>query len=106
MAHLLIARSQLNPDPSLSFKFAILFSAFKSLSSVHDTLTTTNISGIPSFHVCGQADQIVNCQRSEDLAKMFTDPRAIIVHHSGGHCIPPISQIKSQILEFANNLSI
>uniref|UniRef100_A0A914D279 Serine hydrolase FSH domain-containing protein n=1 Tax=Acrobeloides nanus TaxID=290746 RepID=A0A914D279_9BILA len=99
MAHLLICLHQ-RKEFQRSFKFIILVSAFKSLSSVHNELVKIPITGIPSFHVCGLSDEIVFSSRSEDLAHMFSNPNPIIVKHNGGHCIPPMSAVKKELIEF------
>ncbi|KAF7632396.1 FSH1 domain-containing protein [Meloidogyne graminicola] len=91
--HLLLAS-----NPSLNVRFVILFSGFKSLSSVHTQLTTVKIS-IKSLHIWGLNDEIVLPKNSELLAEE-SFKEAQICTHSGRHCVPPLREIRGRLEEF------
>jgi len=80
-----------------NFRFIILFSAFKSVSTAHKDFIEKPLT-IPSFHVCGLSDEIVNFKRSEELAEIFH--ASVIIKHKGKHCIPPIACFKNELLQF------
>uniref|UniRef100_A0A0K0FU53 UPF0483 protein CG5412 (inferred by orthology to a D. melanogaster protein) n=1 Tax=Strongyloides venezuelensis TaxID=75913 RepID=A0A0K0FU53_STRVS len=99
MVHLLTSMACKNQIP-LSWKFIIMMSSFKSLSSVHKDLVEYEIKGIPSLQIFGETDKIVYCERSEDLSKLFKEPEPCIIKHPGGHCVPPMSSAKDILREF------
>ena len=84
------------------FKFAILSSAFKSLTSSHVALFN-RLNGdkieIPTLHIIGQNDQVVEHSRSESLAnEYFNNPT--IVLHPGGHTVPSQTSFRDKYLDF------
>lgn len=88
------------------FKFVILCSGFQSLGLKHvnmfQRLNGEKIS-IPSMHIIGQTDQVVDSKRSEELANdYFHNPT--IVYHSGGHTIPSQTNLRSQYLNFFDKI--
>lgn len=103
MAHLLLAMEQ-NNEIKLGFRFAILFSGFLSLSSVHAHYRCITLE-IPTLHIYGTGDQVVAHDKSEKLKSMFSDSQ--VIAHGGGHFVPPLSKYKevfSAFLEkFINN---
>lgn len=89
------------------FKFAIHVSAFQSLTSSHvalyDRLGDQKMN-IPSLHIVGETDQVVDHIRSEELAtKYYENP--FIVRHSGGHTVPSQTLYRFKYLEFISSLS-
>ncbi|CAI4232835.1 unnamed protein product [Auanema sp. JU1783] len=100
MCHLLLALEKAGKI-QLNFKFAILCAGFLSLSSVHSSLLTYNFD-IPSFHIYGESDDIVNSKRSIELASKFENSRCVT--HEGGHCVPSMTKNKEQIKEFFDSL--
>lgn len=44
------------------------------------------LSGLPSFHCIGAADEVISATRSESLAARFDDP--VVYRHEGGHLVP------------------
>lgn len=96
MVHLLLSM-QSRGQISTSFKFAILFSGFISLSSVHRDLVSPSVS-IPSFHVSGEGDNIVFHARSLELKDLFE--KALFESHPGGHFVPSVSTFKGALVKF------
>ncbi|KAH7636653.1 esterase CBG03338 [Dermatophagoides farinae] len=89
------------------FKFVILCSGFKSLTSSHvamfDRLADQKIR-IPSLHIIGENDQVVDHDRSESLANdYFYCP--FIIKHAGGHTIPSQTSFRPQYLNFLDKLN-
>ncbi|VDM80526.1 unnamed protein product [Strongylus vulgaris] len=96
MAHLLLAMEQLG-EVKLGFRFAIFFSSFLSLSSLHDSYTNLKLN-IPSLHIYGSNDQVVAYTNSEKLQTMFSDSVSIV--HDGGHFIPTMTKYKDVAIKF------
>ena len=97
MVHLLLAMEKLN-RAQLDVRFAIFFSGFSSLSTVHDDLTSVRFSNFPSLHIYGKNDQIVLPETSKKLALLFDDHKYI--EHDGGHFIPSLTKFKQDFLSF------
>ncbi|CEF69267.1 UPF0483 protein CG5412 [Strongyloides ratti] len=99
MVHLLTSMGYQKKIP-LNWKFIIMMSSFKSLSSVHQNLVECELKGIPSLQIYGETDQVVHYERSEELCKLFKEPEPCIIKHPGGHCVPPMSSAKDSLREF------
>ncbi|CRK89703.1 CLUMA_CG003379, isoform A [Clunio marinus] len=78
------AMSQKSLTP-INPKFIILVSAFKSVSSQHDSFYEEKIN-IPSLHVSGTSDQVIPHSMHLLLEEAFVDP--VIFHHESGHHLP------------------
>ncbi|KAG5671879.1 hypothetical protein PVAND_002049 [Polypedilum vanderplanki] len=66
-------------------RFAVMVAGFKSASLVHKNYYENKIS-IPSLHVYGMNDDIIDKEMSKALADCFVNP--IVVTHPGGHFFP------------------
>lgn len=86
---------------SYSFKFAIFVSAFKSRSIPHQDLYKEKIT-IPTLHVFGETDQVIQKPMSEEILEYFHDPQVLM--HPGGHFIPATGAQKSAYLKFLENM--
>ena len=88
------------------FKFVILVSAFKSLTYDHVTLferLEDHKIIIPSLHIIGENDQIVDPNLSEKFAtEYFAVP--MIVRHSGGHTIPSQAIFREAYHQFLDSM--
>jgi len=84
------------------FKFAILFSGFKSHSTKHDKYYSGAKSEIPSLHVYGEGDQVVSNVMSEDVVKCFS--KATVKTHPGGHFIAATSAQKQAYITFLEEM--
>jgi hypothetical protein len=72
---------------NISFKFAILISGFPSRADAHQHLMKPNsITGIPSLHILGNKDDLVDNERTRSLAACFEN--SLLIEHSGGHFTP------------------
>ncbi|KJH47300.1 serine hydrolase [Dictyocaulus viviparus] len=98
MAHLLLVMEK-RGEIHLGIRFAILFSGFLSLSSVHSRYTSITCD-IPTLHIYGTGDQIVLSTVSEKLMTMFSDNTVIV--HKGGHYIPSLTEYKNVFITFLN----
>uniref|UniRef100_A0A0B6Z5Z1 Serine hydrolase domain-containing protein n=1 Tax=Arion vulgaris TaxID=1028688 RepID=A0A0B6Z5Z1_9EUPU len=83
------------------FKFAILFSGFKSPSSNHDKYYNQKIT-LPSLHVYGDSDQIIVHERSEELMSVFDNPKTL--RHPGGHFVPASAPHKKVYTDFLEEM--
>lgn len=83
------------------FKFAILVAGFKSKSTPHDVLYSQKIS-VPTLHVFGNTDKVIEKEMSEDLLQYFED--AITLEHPGGHFIPAGGPQRKVYLEFLDKI--
>ncbi|XKL64793.1 hypothetical protein PGB90_004879 [Kerria lacca] len=83
----------------MHFKYVILISGFKSSESSF-SIYYTNILKIPSLHVIGESDTVVNKQRSEELAKYFESTSVELLIHKGGHYVPASKIFKQKYISF------
>ncbi|KAI1290148.1 Esterase OVCA2 [Halotydeus destructor] len=79
------------------FRFAILVSGFKSKTASHAKHYAEQIE-LPTLHVIGETDRIIEQERSLDLASCFVDP--VIIKHPGGHQVPSSSSLKREYFAF------
>jgi surfactin synthase thioesterase subunit len=63
----------------------MMVAGFRSGSLVHKNYYENKIS-IPSLHVYGLNDDIINHEMSEALVQCFNEP--VVVPHQGGHFFP------------------
>lgn len=85
-------------------KFVVIISGFycRDTRDGYKQLIDTTIN-VPSFHIWGETDSLVDPFRSEKLASQFTDK--ITIRHPGGHFVPnqwPVEKIHGWMLQFAN----
>ncbi|CAD5122554.1 DgyrCDS10968 [Dimorphilus gyrociliatus] len=97
MVSLILSLQTLQKEPSFQFKFAILVAGFKSKSVQHASLYETKID-IPTLHVFGENDKVIESAMSEELLKDYSNAKTL--KHSGGHYIPATTDQKSVYLEF------
>lgn len=81
----------------IDFKFAVIVSGFKSKCSKHFNLYTERIR-VPSLHIIGDTDNVIDKCLSEALAEVFVDP--IIMRHAGGHHVPTSNVLKESYRDF------
>ena len=79
------------------FRFAMFVSGFKSRQAAHQEFYKTQIS-LPTLHVMGETDQVIEKEMSEDLATLYGNKT--VVCHKGGHFVPATSAEKSQYISF------
>lgn len=82
-------------------RFAICISGFPSRADAHQMLTVPGSIDLPSLHIYGEADVLVDNERTKQLAACFVDPQ--IASHPGGHFFPelfPIEAIRSFLFPF------
>ena len=76
-------------------QFGIFVSGFVPRDQLAAEALLVGVSGLPSLHVCGAADELVVSGRSLALAALFTD--ATVVEHPGGHCLPSGSTVRKEV---------
>ncbi|XP_042891743.1 esterase OVCA2-like [Penaeus japonicus] len=86
---------------SYSFKFAIFVSAFKSRSLPHQHLYEEKIA-LPTLHVFGETDQVIEKPMSEEHLQYFHDPEVLV--HPGGHFIPATGAQKAIYVKFIEKM--
>lgn len=92
IAHLLVAR-QLVPD-TVSCVICISGFASRDLDTTSNAVVADGELSLPSLHVIGQRDAMVDPKRSEALARRFSG--ATVLTHGGGHFAPqqwPVGEI-------------
>ncbi|CAF1380591.1 unnamed protein product, partial [Didymodactylos carnosus] len=91
----------LQPVGNISFRFAILISGYPSRADIHVEIMKQNyIQNVPSLHIYGIKDDIVDNEQTLQLASVFKN--STIVQHQGGHFTPnewPNTSIKLFLLE-------
>lgn len=90
----------------VDFKFFINISGFIPRNKLHGEMFEKLVLEdsiricIPSMHVYGKTDILVDPERTLALAKAFKDP--VIVEHKGGHFVPsqwPLHQIADFVVK-------
>lgn len=93
----LLCALKCNKEIDCDFKFVIIISGFKSLCEPHLKYYENKIN-VPSLHVIGDTDRIIDRKMSDELTELFVDPK--ILRHSGGHFVPGISALKKDYVDF------
>jgi len=83
------------------FKFAILFSGFKSQASPHEVHYTCQTE-IPSLHMYGETDKVISEEMSQEILQYFKDPT--VGRHPGGHFVPGSSAQKQIYISFLEEM--
>lgn len=91
----------------VTFQFAIMVAAFRSRSSRHaEFFDQTNPLfkkvQIPTLHVIGDSDRIIDRSMSEEILTFFDCPS--VMHHSGAHFVPASSRQKMGYLGFLSKV--
>lgn len=86
-----------------NFKFAIFVAGFKSQQTTHQIYYETQIN-IPSLHVIGEDDKVIEKAMSEDLLKLYKNK--VVLNHKGGHFVPATSAEKTVYINFLKNVSV
>jgi uncharacterized protein (DUF924 family)/Ran GTPase-activating protein (RanGAP) involved in mRNA processing and transport len=82
-------------------RFAVCISGFPSRAEAHRMLTVPSGIDLPSLHVYGEQDVLMNRERTLQLAGCFVEPQ--LVSHPGGHFFPemwPTDAIRAFLLQF------
>ncbi|KAI9203871.1 alpha/beta hydrolase family protein [Polychytrium aggregatum] len=82
----------------LAPRFVVIFSGFRSRSTQHQQMLVEHSISIPSLHVIGKSDALIVPSRSEELSRVFHDPK--VVFHEGGHFIPTDADQRAIYKEF------
>ena len=93
----LICVLQQRKQLSYNFKFAIIVAGFRSRSEQHQEYYD-DIIDIPTLHVFGHTDQVIEDTMSKELLQNFKDP--VVIEHEGGHFVPASNLEKDKYLEF------
>lgn len=79
------------------FKFAVIFSGFRSYFPRHNFVYDPPIK-TPMLHVIGKVDPIVTPERSQDLVECSA--HAEVLNHPGSHFVPSAAAYKSKVTDF------
>jgi len=92
--------ADLEPTP----KFAIIVSGF--VPRDRDAASSLLKGGlpVPSFHLFGSTDTLVEPDRSRALAALFESPT--VVEHTGGHMVPSSAPVREQLGAFLQSLGL
>jgi predicted esterase len=86
-----------------NLKFAILAAGYKSRTEQHQKLYTNNNKvNIPTLHIIGDSDQVINREMSDDLLQYFENENTTVARHDLGHILPTKGDAKAVIVEFIN----
>ncbi|WAQ93549.1 OVCA2-like protein [Mya arenaria] len=88
-------------DSPIKFNFVILVAGFKSRQSAHEHLYKEKIT-VPSLHVFGDTDKVIQKDMSEALLQHFVEP--VILQHEGGHFIPTTGAHKQVYTQFLQKM--
>ncbi len=83
-------------------RFAVCISGFPSRAHEHRALVQPGAIDLPSLHIHGEQDVLVDNDRSRALAAAFVDAR--VTTHAGGHFVPmqwPLGEIRDFLLAHA-----
>lgn len=83
-------------------RLAICISGFPSRAHEHQALLAEGSIDVPSLHVWGERDVLVDNDRSRALARCFAAPQ--VVSHAGGHFVPmlwPTAEIRDFLIRHA-----
>jgi len=78
--------------------FAILVSGFVPRDREAAASLLAGVEGVPTLHVYGDADALVEPERSRALVDLFSD--AAVIVHEGGHMLPSSSVVRRSVVEF------
>ena len=89
------------------FQFYIMVAGFISRSKGHkkyfnELALNTKLINIPSLHVYGSTDKVIEFEMSEELIGFYEQPN--IIRHEGGHFVPTSAQTKPQWTDFLRKM--
>lgn len=85
----------------LSLRFVVCISGFPSRADAHRSLLQPGKIALPSLHIVGANDILVDPTRTHALATCFQD--AVVIEHRGGHFVPdrwPVQEIRAFVQKF------
>jgi hypothetical protein len=89
----------LTSSQPLSFRFAMMVGGFPAVDPDLESLYARKERyEVPSLHIIGLTDSIVESEYSRDLAARFNEP--IILEHGGGHVIAATPEIRKRVAKF------
>ena len=81
--------------------FGIFVSGFVPRDEVAAAALLQGVSGVPTLHVLGESDDLVEPERSRALARLFTDDAlTTIIEHPGGHMLPSGAAVRAKVTSF------
>ncbi|EGZ26940.1 hypothetical protein PHYSODRAFT_308487 [Phytophthora sojae] len=99
MASLILQRQVSTPESPFEFRFAFFVSA----GACGDPKYATDVKvDLPSLHVIGETDAVVDNERSLALRDLFVDAKLLM--HPGGHYIPTNKEPKDAFRAFLKEL--
>jgi len=91
--------------PELSFDFAIMVGGFPAVDSDLQVIyAEAERYKMPSLHIIGRSDSIVESEYSHALAARFEGP--VILEHSGGHVIAATPEIRARAATFLEDMRL
>ncbi|KAG7387614.1 Family of serine hydrolases 3 [Phytophthora pseudosyringae] len=99
MASLILQRQVSTPESPFAFRFAFFVSA----GAVGDSKYRSDVKvDMPSLHIIGETDAVVDNERSLALKDFFVNPKVLM--HPGGHYIPTNKEPKDAYRAFFKEL--
>ena len=97
---ILCNENNLSSLSSIRFKFAVIVAAKVPSEARLCKYFDENVRiELPSLHIVGLADKLVDCESSVEMGRKYFD-EARIFKHELGHCIPWNSQAKAEYVSF------
>jgi hypothetical protein len=88
---------------NIKFEFGIISATCKSSEEKHEIFYDLNKKvTMPTLHIIGKADKLVNLEKSLELTNYFVEPRVFL--HELGHCIPWNAEAKQVYVQFFEDM--
>lgn len=88
-----------------SLKWVILFSGFKLNPKKYDVIYENEVH-VPSLHVLGELDTVVEEERSMRLFNVWNAKKKTLLKHQGGHFVPNSKDFVGKVLNWIQNVEI
>lgn len=101
MLAILMAKLQRRELPAaITFRFGCMVSGFLPRDPAYRAIIDAQALTIPSLHIFGETDNIIEPGRSKDLVAAW-DPAAVtVLSHMGGHLMPSAAPVRKGLLQF------
>lgn len=86
--------------PAITFRFGCLVSGFLPRDPTYRAILQAQTLTLPSLHVFGQTDNIIEPERSKALAAAWDPAAATVLTHEGGHLMPSVASVRKGLKEF------
>ena len=96
----MLQRGELAHLPAISFKFGVLASGFHPRDPAYKAKLQTQPLTMPSLHIYGDTDGIIEPERSRELIAAWEPATATVLTHDGGHLMPSAATVRKGLKAF------